>query len=441
MNDVTLLSHLDAQLGDHPACCVAFSGGLDSTVLLHLLVSLRDAGRDLPLRAVHIHHGLSRHADEWVAHCESLCAAWQVPLTVLRVQVDGRGGIEAAAREARYQALAAALQTGETLLTAQHLDDQCETLLLALKRGSGPAGLSAMKSATAFHGQVLLRPLLDVYRQELEGYAAAQGLAWIDDDSNQDNRFDRNFLRRQVLPVLHQRWPHFAAAASRSAALCAEQESLLDELLEETLASLLDAEGSLAIEALRPMSEAKRAALLRRWMARHGLPMPAREQIGRLWREVAESRADAEPQLQLGAGSVRRFRQRLYLLPPLQPVEDHVLAWQPPEPLALPDGLGQLVVGEDFSAAKARWVRRARPDEPVTVRFRAEGTFHIVGRPHSRQIKKLWQELAIPPWARTRTPLIFYGEQLIAAPGIFITREGAASAGQTGWGIEWQKEA
>ncbi|MDU6411481.1 MAG: tRNA lysidine(34) synthetase TilS [Yersiniaceae bacterium] len=440
MNDETLLSHLTTQLGDSRACCVAFSGGLDSTVLLHLLAALRHGGRDLPLRAVHIHHGLSRFADEWAAHCEALCAQWQIPLTTLRVTPDPRqGGVEAAARDARYQALASTLQPGETLLTAQHLDDQCETFLLALKRGSGPAGLSAMKNITTFHGHRLLRPLLDVSRQELEGYAGEQGLSWINDDSNQDDRFDRNFLRRQVLPVLHQRWPHFAAATSRSAALCAEQEALLDELLEETLTSLLDAQGSLAIEALRPMSEAKRAALLRRWMARHAMPMPAREQLQRLWREVAESRADAEPQLQLGGGSVRRFRQRLYLLPPMQEIDDQVLAWAPPTALTLPDGVGSLQVTEQFTAEKAQWIRRARPDEPVTVRFHAEGSFYIVGRPHSRQIKKLWQELAIPPWERNRTPLIFYGEHLIAAPGIFVTREGAASAGQPGWRVTWQK--
>ena len=440
MNDETLLSHLNTQLGDSRACCVAFSGGLDSTVLLHLLVTLRLGGRDLSLRAVHIHHGLSRFADDWAAHCEALCAQWQIPLTLLRVTPDPRqGGVEAAARDARYQALASTLQAGETLLTAQHLDDQCETFLLALKRGSGPAGLSAMKSATAFHGHQLVRPLLDVSRQEREGYADEQGLSWIDDDSNQDDRFDRNFLRRQVLPVLHQRWPHFAAATSRSAALCGEQEALLDELLEETLTSLLDAQGSLAIEALRTMSEAKRAALLRRWMARHGMPMPAREQLQRLWREVAESRADAEPQLQLGGGSVRRFRQRLYLLPVMQEIDHEVLAWEPPSALTLPDGVGSLHVTEQFTAGKAQWIRRARPEETVTVRFYAEGAFYIVGRPHSRQIKKLWQELAIPPWERNRTPLIFYGEQLIAAPGVFVTREGAAGAGQPGWRVTWQK--
>ncbi|WP_268647783.1 tRNA lysidine(34) synthetase TilS, partial [Escherichia coli] len=162
-----------------------------------------------------------------------------VPLTVTHVQVDARqGGIEAAARAARYAAFSAALAEGEALLTAQHLDDQSETFLLALKRGSGPAGLSAMAARATLGEHLLLRPLLGCSRQTLESYAQRHALSWIDDDSNQDTRFDRNFLRLQVLPQLNQRWPHFASAVARSASLCAEQEQLLDELLAEPLQSL-----------------------------------------------------------------------------------------------------------------------------------------------------------------------------------------------------------
>ena len=176
------------------------------------------------MRALHVHHGLSPNADSWASHCLQICQQWQIPCEVLRVQVDGHAkGIEAAAREARYQALFQQLQPGEHLLTAQHLDDQCETLLLALKRGSGPAGLAAMPIQRQVGEHLHLRPLLDLSRQQLEAYAAEHRLRWIEDESNAASRHDRNFLRQEILPLLQTRWPHFSAARALSPVLGGQQ--------------------------------------------------------------------------------------------------------------------------------------------------------------------------------------------------------------------------
>jgi tRNA(Ile)-lysidine synthase len=436
MNNNQLSALLARQLGAHRQLLVAFSGGLDSSVLLHLLVGLRQQLPDLQLRAVHVHHGLSGFADQWVTHCQQQCVAWQLPLVVQRVQVDSQqGGIEAAARTARYSAFASTLAAGETLLTAQHLDDQCETFLLALKRGSGPAGLSAMAAQTSLGNNHLLRPLLGLSRQQLEAYAQQHQLSWIDDDSNQDPRFDRNFLRLQVLPLLNQRWPHFAAATARSASLCAEQEQLLDELLAEQLHKLLDDERTLAIDGLLTCSPARRFALLRRWIALFGVTMPSREQLQRLWEEVALSREDAEPQLQLGQYQFRRFRHRLYLLPLMADLREISLSWSLDEPLKLPDGLGELVSGEGDICLRA-----PQSQQKVSIRFSAQGKQRILGRAHSRPIKKLWQELGIPPWQRERTPLIYYDDQLIAALGIFVSEAGQTPEGQQPWRLQWRKK-
>jgi len=436
MNSNQLSGQLARQLGARRHLLVAFSGGLDSSVLLHLLVQLRQQLPELQLRAVHVHHGLSSFADRWVEHCRQQCAAWQLPLVVQYVQVDGRqDGIEAAARAARYSAFAATLAADETLLTAQHLDDQCETFLLALKRGSGPAGLSAMAAQTSLGNNGLLRPLLGSSRQQLEAYAQQHQLSWIEDDSNQDSRFDRNFLRLQVLPLLNQRWPHFAAATARSASLCAEQEQLLDELLAEQLHSLLDEENALAIDGLLGCSPARRFALLRRWIAARGASMPSREQLQRLWHEVALSREDAEPQLQLGQYQIRRFRRRLYLLPLMADLRQTCLEWSLTEPLMLPDGLGELVSGEGDIVLHA-----PQPLQKVSVRFSAQGKLRILGRTHSRPIKKLWQELGIPPWQRERTPLIYYDDQLIAALGVFVSEAGQPAEGQQPLRLQWRKK-
>lgn len=437
-----LLAAIDAQIATDGYYLVAYSGGLDSCVLLHLmmrlhqrrLASLTASQQTLSLRAVYVHHGLSAYADEWAEHCRTQCQRWQVPFDVLQVQVDARdGGVEAAARAARYQALQQHLHDGEILLTAQHQDDQSETFLLALKRGSGPAGLASMAAAAQSNGIPLQRPLLGVTREQLTAYAEAYQLTWVEDDSNADERYDRNFLRRQVLPLLKRRWPHFPSAVARSAALCAEQEQLLDELLAESLAALRNADGALSIEALTPMSAARRFALLRRWLAEQGARMPSREQLTRLWQEVATSRDDANPCLQLGSWQVRRFRHYLYLLPVMTPVTAYVLPWQPAAaPLPLPDNLGQLRV-----STRGTWMRQPRHDDVVTVRFGFQGYVQIVGRAHGRPIKKLWQELGVPPWLRERTPLIFYNDQLIAAVGRFVTREGQATVNEDGWCIDW----
>jgi len=317
---------------------VGFSGGLDSTVLLHRLRLWREQEPDVQIRAIHVHHGLSSNADRWVAHCESLCEAWHIPLIVERVTLHDEGlGTEAQARKARYLAFEKVLQAGEALVTAQHLDDQCETFLLALKRGSGPAGLSAMPVRTEFAGTQLIRPLLGETRTSLETWAKDYNLCWIEDESNQDDSYDRNFLRLRVLPLLSERWPHFADATARSAALCAEQESLLDELLTEELASVISTEGALKIEPLEAMSVVRRAALLRRWLAAHDAQMPSRTMLNRIWEEVALAREDATPRLHLGGFEVRRFKGELWWVKCQPSMADQIIEWRDPsEPLILP---------------------------------------------------------------------------------------------------------
>ena len=305
---------LNRQLLTSRQILVAFSGGLDSTVLLHQLVQWRTENPGVTLRAIHVHHGLSANADAWVKHCENICQQWQVPLVVERVQLAQEGlGIEAQARQARYQAFARTLLPGEVLVTAQHLDDQCETFLLALKRGSGPAGLSAMAEVSEFAGTRLIRPLLARTRGELEQWARQYDLRWIEDESNQDDSYDRNFLtpaRSAVIAAALVRI--LPKRRTRSAALCAEQESLLDELLADDLAHCQTQQGTLKIAPMLAMSDARRAAIIRRWLAGQNAPMPSREALVRIWQEVALAREDASPCLRLGAFEIRRYQSQLW---------------------------------------------------------------------------------------------------------------------------------
>ncbi|MGG2143894.1 tRNA lysidine(34) synthetase TilS [Symbiopectobacterium sp. RP] len=435
INVATLLENVAVQLSGCQRVLVAYSGGLDSSVLLHMLYQLMQQRSDIVVRAAYVHHGLSTHAEHWAQHCMHTCQQWDIPCSVLPVTVDARErGVEAAAREARYQALRQHLLPEEVLLTAQHLDDQSETFLLALKRGSGPAGLSAMGATGQLGANRLLRPLLGVARAQLEDYACHYRLTWVEDESNCDARYDRNFLRLQVLPQLKQRWPSFSEVVARSARLCAEQEQLLDELLALLLQSACDEKGALAIDALLPLSEPHRFALLRRWLRVHEVAMPSREQLLHLWQDVALSRQDAEPLLQLGTVQIRRFRQHLYCVAECVNVVDLVLPWQPEQgKLMLPHRLGYLSLDE-----QGMRIRRPRPDEQVSVGFGLKGKLHIVGRSGGRSAKKLWQEYAIPPWMREQIPILYYNEYPIAAVGVFVMREGESSAKDTAWQIVWR---
>jgi tRNA(Ile)-lysidine synthase len=430
---MSLKSVIDA-LQPHRHFLVAFSGGLDSTVLLHQLACWRAQSPDVRLRAIHIHHGLSANADAWVVHCQQVCIGLEVPLDVVRVTLADEGlGVEAHAREARYDAFRTALQPGEALVTAQHLDDQCETLLLALKRGSGPAGLSGMSIKSAFADTTLLRPLLNVRRDSLEQWAAEHRLRWIEDESNGDDAYDRNFLRLRVVPLLTERWPHFADAAARSAALCGEQEQLLDELLAEELATLTGTQGQLAIEPLVKVSDSRRGALLRRWLAGHQAMMPSRAMLERLWQEVALARDDANPLVRLGDFEVRRYQQQLWWVPTYERQNAAQLEWTDlTQPLLLPNG-------DTLRCSEGKDIRAPHADEHVSVRYTASGTLHIVGRSGGRKLKKIWQELGVAPWLRETTPLLYFNETLIAAVGYFVTLDGQCREEEVGLAIIRQK--
>lgn len=430
-----MISDLAQTLQPYRQFLLAFSGGLDSTVLLHRLVRWREQDPTIQLRAIHIHHGLSANADGWVAHCQQVCQQWQVPLLVERVVLGDEGlGIEAHARQARYQAFRMALLPGEALVTAQHLDDQCETFLLALKRGSGPTGLSAMSGESNFAGTKLLRPLLNERRESLYQWAMTHQLTWIEDESNQDDAYDRNFLRLRVVPLLNARWPHFAEAVARSASLCGEQEQLLDEMLAAELATLMAEDGSLAVEPLTTLSAPRRAALLRRWLGAHNALMPSRDVPERIWREVAQAREDAFPCLRLGDFTVRRYQQRLHWVKYIPGQTEAVLSWPDIlEPLLLPADLGELALQPGGA------LREPNQGDTVTIRFRASGNLHIVGRHGGRKLKKIWQELGVAPWRRDTTPLLFYGETLIAAADdLFVTQEGRVEQGK-GVQMVWRK--
>ncbi len=408
---------------------VAFSGGVDSRVLLELAAQYAQT-HGIECRAVHVHHGLSENADYWVEQCQTWCNALSVSLAVERVSLDIDSGesVEKLARDARYNAFQKHLSFGDVLITGQHIDDQLETFLLALKRGSGPKGLSSMAKVMSLGEAFIVRPLLSVTRSDIEASAHDMDLTWVEDGSNQDLRFDRNFIRHQVTPTLTERWPSFRESVSRSAQLCAEQELLLDELLESHFQQALGDSQNLSIEALSQHSDLLRARLLRMWLSHCNQPMPSQKQLKLIWDEVACAQADANPKLVLNDAEVRRFNHQLYLVRETKDLSDWQSHLSMGESVTLPDGLGELRLNSALSdgASNNRDVQSfSLSDTNATLRviFNPEGlSAHPVGRGHSRKLKKLFQEYQVPSWLRRRTPILMDGDRVIAVLGLFVDK-------------------
>ncbi|MCL1527632.1 tRNA lysidine(34) synthetase TilS [Xanthomonas nasturtii] len=387
---------------------LAYSGGMDSSVLLHLIAAMpryRQAG----LRALHVHHGLHADADAWAAHCQRSCEALQVPLQIVQVRVarDSGLGLEAAARNARHAAFAQALGSGEWLALAHHRDDQAETYLLRALRAAGPDGLAAMRPQRPFANGTLWRPLLAHARAELLAYAHAQGLRWIEDPSNADPRHDRNFLRTQVLPLLQQRWPQAADALSRSAQLSADASALLLQDDLALLPGMRTASGALDLQRLRAQPAARRSRLLRAWVSTsHAPPLPA-QGVAALEREIDNTAADRQACFAWQQVEIRRWRQCLFLHRPVAAWPPHWQAqWDGAAPLHLPDG----------AQLQLRGAPGLRFAQPLTVRARQGGERIVLPqRAHSHQLKHLLQALDLPPWHRERLPILWDEAHVLAA--------------------------
>jgi tRNA(Ile)-lysidine synthase len=401
-----------APLAEGRRLWIAYSGGLDSSVLLHAAASLRGQ-LCCDLRAIHLDHGLHPQSPDWAAHCRAVCAELQVPLIECRLALRRNRGesLEAVARAERYRTFAGQLAPGDLLATAQHRDDQAETLLLALLRGSGVHGLAAMPVVAALGPGRLIRPLLWFSRAELDAYARRQSLRWIDDPSNADIGFDRNLLRQRVLPLLRLRWPAVDQTLARSAAHCAEAAELLDGLADTHLLGLAGSRpGTLSVDALRALSLAERRLVLRRWLARAGFRPPSSDNLRRIVDEVLPAAADRAPLVAWAGCEVRRYRQDLFALAPLPPKPSgDPIPWEGLAPLPLPHGLGRLELDTGASGPRG-----------LQVCFRQPGLRCRVGDGPSRALKQVFQQAAIPGWLRTYVPLVLVDGQLGAVAGVAI---------------------
>lgn len=420
--------------------CVAFSGGLDSTVLLAAMQRLAARAALGGLRAIHVHHGLHPDADRWAEACAARCRDLGVSLEVVHVDARAAPGEspEARARELRYRALAERLAPGEVLLTAQHADDQLETVLIQLLRGAGPAGLAAMPADSAFGAGRHQRPLLAFTRASLDDWARAEGLAgWIEDPANRAPQLSRNHLRHEVLPAVRAHWPGAAAAASRAARHCAAAADLLDELAAMDAADCIEGE-ALSLAAMRALSPARRRNLVRWQCRRLGLPVPDERRLGTLLAQIFDAAGDRHPEVRWPGVSAQRHADRLWLLPEaaLHPVPATLDWLDPRTPLELGAGLGRLSIEP---AERGGLRAEALAAGPWRVAFRAGGErLQLPGRRGSRALKKLMNEAGVPPWLRLRMPLVKIGGTLAAVGDLWVAEAWCAPPEHKGWRLAWE---
>lgn len=414
---------------------VAYSGGMDSHVLLHALSRTPAHDGLRRLSAIHVNHGLHPDAGEWVFHCERVCRDLRVPLETVEVRVltEAKEGPEAAARRARYSAFEQRLQPSDTLLLAHHLDDQAETFLLQLLRGAGPAGLSAMPAGAALGSARLMRPLLEVGRKDIRDYAKRHALAFIEDPGNRELRYDRNYLRHEIMPRIQRRWP----AAARTIARAAGHQASLARIARQLGAAALEqAEGGMtlscrALSRLHP--DAARLAL-RAWLEARGFSPPSRAVLERILEEVVTAAPDAEPLVAWTGAEVRRYRGALHVMPPLPPAEpDRILVWDVQHSLSLPQGRLSALPSKGLGLKAA-----LSKEGDLTVGFRQGGErCRPAGQTHSATLKAWFQRRGVPPWERDRVPLIFVRGELAAVAGHWVCEGFQCAEGEEGLLLQW----
>ncbi|WP_286232870.1 tRNA lysidine(34) synthetase TilS [Thalassotalea sediminis] len=449
-----LFAHFQQQLlpfMERPIC-LAYSGGVDSQVLLHLFSRLMSVSPHVNVFACHVNHGLSQYADHWQTFTQEQCHKFNIQYQTQSVHLvkQPRQSVEALARDARYHVLDQITPENAVIVTGHHINDQMETFLLALKRGSGIQGLAAMKADSSFGTgkKRLVRPLLMISRQEIEQYALAHDLEWIEDESNRDHVYDRNFIRHQISPVFTQRWPGIAKNIARTAAHCQEAQSLIDEIAAQDLhlctTESTDDSPCLRVSALLSLSIVRRKHVIRYFLQQHQVNMPTEQQLFQLLSGLS---ADSESKLQVKVGNkwLRHYQGVLHLTDRLDDVTDWHYRFavtalrHAPICIELPDNLGQLqltLINEPSTCEQIFSV--SSQAEQIIINFTPPAEKVLPDYRHKhRALKKIWQELQVAPWLRKRIPFIYVDNEFAVATKHFICQPFLRDKGQLNIKVDW----
>ena len=415
---------------------IAYSGGLDSTVLLHLFSLIKQTEK-INLTAIHVNHGISHNADKWQKHCTDICHEFGVTLISEKISIESNNGegLEARARELRYKTLKKHLLPGDVLVTAHHQDDLIETMIFNLLRGSGPAGLSGIPRSRRFNNSWIIRPMLGFSRRDIEQYAKDKNLIWVDDESNDQTTQDRNYIRHNVLPVILNRWPSANKTLARVARHQSELASLLENIASDDLSGITDSkDNSLDCLKLTIYDRPRIKNMLRFWIKNNNFDMPSEIILESILNEVIYASKDSQPHLKWRDTEIRRYKNRLYIMKSVNETDFTVnYRWDLKVPLEINH---RLLKAE---SVKGRGLRQSLIGKNgVEVRFRQGGEkIKPIGRNETHDLKKLLQEVEVPPWIRTTIPLIYLDGQLAVVVGYWVEASCSASGNESGWDITY----
>ncbi|XBC38283.1 MAG: tRNA lysidine(34) synthetase TilS [Buchnera aphidicola (Floraphis choui)] len=416
---------------------LSYSGGLDSTFLFYQLLKIIKIKKEIKFRAIHINHQLNRNSNQWSEHCKKTCKKYDIPLIIKKVIINKKKiGIEANARLQRYKMIYAEAHPQETILIAHNLNDQCETFLLALKRGSGITGLSGMSyESKLFNKNTIIRPLLHITRSKIKSWMTKNKIHWIKDDSNYNTTYDRNFLRHKILPLLIRRWPSFIKKCANSAFILKQEKNILDSIINKKLNQYLISNSILNIKNFQKIQPEMRNSLLRTWIKINNNTMPSYKIIKNIYYEIILSKPDSKAKIKINNYEIKRYRNYLYFINISPCIKNLILIWHRPwNDLKLPNNLG-FIVQNQFGIK----VPYPKNNEIINIRFQISGKFLIQNHTKRKLIKQIWKENRIAPWDRNNIPLLFYNNNLISALGIFnvITKNYDEQNQRNQWSLSW----
>jgi tRNA(Ile)-lysidine synthase len=423
MFSLTLLESILQKLSPKTKFLIAYSGGMDSHVLLHSMHLLAKQHPNWQIRAAHIHHGLSTNANQWLDHCQTVCKNLHIELITkfanVKEQLQPKMSLEELARKLRYELLAEILHSDECLLTAQHADDQTETVLMQLFRGAGPKGLSAMPEIKVFAHSQLLRPFLPFTRNMLRQYAITEQLNWIEDESNENICHDRNFIRHSLMPIIKERWPGILTTVSRAAKNCSKAVTLLKELATDDYENIKGVVvNTISITKLLQIDILRQENVLRYWLQLLNLPIPSSKKIAEIINTVCKARIDGNPKVNWANVAVHRFKDDLYAFENTNfpNIESFAIPWNLQGLAKLPQNLGSI----DKTLLERANIKVDESLGDITFCSRKyANSYKVKNRQGTHQLRKLFQEWQIPPWLRDRTILVTQQNELIGHLIIF----------------------
>ncbi|MFI4853290.1 MAG: tRNA lysidine(34) synthetase TilS [Candidatus Makana argininalis] len=447
---------------------LAFSGGLDSTVLLNIISYInnknkfKEENNKTYIRAIYIQHNINNIDNIFLNHCYKECNKLNIKFITDKISINNKSdGIEASFRKARYKVIYKNMLNNEVLITAHHLNDQIETLLLSIKRGSGPTGMSGISMYSKFNNSLLIRPMININRDILYKYAEYHNLKWLEDISNNEMKLDRNFLRKKILPIFKKRWPSFYFTSNRSTKLCYLQENLINEFIKKDYNKIIQSNGSIIWNHLISMNVIKVFILLRKWFLKFSIQMPSVKKLSLIWKEIINSKHNSFAKIKIDKKKeIKKFKNYLFITNINISLNDNIIInWNYKyNTIVLPFNLGIIKKNINYLYTKFKinskikkinflnqkifisFVRPPLINEFISIRYvYSNKLIYLIGMKHGLLLKKIWKKYNIPIWYRNKIPLLFYNNKIITAPGIFITNEGLNLNCKIKFKITWIK--